>query len=104
MSPAYDYEEENFLTSLLNDSAGRKEILNLGESTQFKDYDPANDDSSDPYCPPAAFKDLLDVRQLKFRSRSQTASCPVTFIRSMEMSLFYFCLQPSEAGLNSRLS
>jgi hypothetical protein len=30
MSPAYDYEEDNLLTSLLNETAGRKEILNLG--------------------------------------------------------------------------
>jgi hypothetical protein len=39
LSPAYDYEEDNLLTSLLNDSTARKEILNLGDSTEFKDYD-----------------------------------------------------------------
>lgn len=61
MSPPYDYEEDNFLTSLLNDSSGRKEILNLGDSTQFKDYEPLPEDSLDPDRPPSTFKDLLDV-------------------------------------------
>lgn len=61
MSPLYDYEEDNLLTSLLNDSSGRKEILNLGESTEFKDYDPLPDDSLDSDRPHSAFKDLLDV-------------------------------------------
>ena len=61
MSPPYDYEEDNLLTSLLNDSSGRKEILNLGDSTEFKDYDPLPDDSLGSDRPSSAFKDLLDV-------------------------------------------
>lgn len=61
MSAPYDYEEDNLLTSLLNDSSGRKEILNLGDSTEFKDYDPLPDDSLDSDRPSSAFKDLLDV-------------------------------------------
>lgn len=61
MPPAYDYEEDNLLTSLLNDSAAPKEILNLGESTEFKDYNAIEDDSVGPSSPSAPFKDLLDV-------------------------------------------
>ncbi len=61
MTPAYDYEEDNLLTSLLNETAGRKEILNLGSSTEFKDYDINPDDSLEPDRRSSAFKDLLDV-------------------------------------------
>jgi hypothetical protein len=61
MSPLYDYEEDNLLTSLLNDSSARKQILNLADSAEFKDYDPLPDDSLDSDRPPSAFKDLLDV-------------------------------------------
>jgi hypothetical protein len=97
MSPAYDFEEDNLLTSLLNDSTGRKEILNLGESTEFKDYDPLSEDSLQPASPSPAFKDLLDVAVPQLRRKSRTANCPAISIRSTEMNPFFYSGRPKGA-------
>lgn len=97
MSPAYDFEEDNLLTSLLNDPSGCKEILNLGESTEFKDDDPLAEDSLQPAGPSPAYRDLLDVPAPQLRRKSRTASCPAIPIRSTEMSPFFYSRPPGGA-------
>lgn len=90
MSPVYDYEQGNFVNDLFNDSVRHKEILNMGESTEFKDDGLLPDDFNSPDCPSALFKDLLDVHLTKIRKRSPTASFPAIPSWSMEINPFFY--------------
>lgn len=94
MSPAYQYEQDNLLTSLLNESAPPKEILNMCESTEFKDYDRLEEEPLEGECSSGVFKDLLDVPLPKLRRKSPIVSSQAISSRSMVTSPSSCCPQP----------